>query len=106
MPKLVTGQCPFLKWTPSNVQLPKMFAFGQMEHMPKLHVGTKLKSRAFAIRYMGLMDLRRVTVQLYDGTLKQYRVGQFHPVHPASDPTAKHNIAFRSFTEKVEPNSD
>lgn len=101
LPHSPTRKCPFSEWTRTNVQLPRMFTLGQMGHMPKLPLGTKLKTRAVPVRYMGMADLRRATVQLSDGTLKQCRRRDFHRIRTASDTTANKNIAFRTFTDKL-----
>lgn len=64
--------------------------------------GHEVEGSAVPVRYMGMADLRRVIVQLSSGILKQCRGEYFHPIHPASDPTEKQNIAFHSFTDKLE----
>lgn len=96
-----TEQCPFSQWARKNVQLPKMFALGQIGHMLKILAGKKLQSRSVIIQYMDITDLRRITVRFPDGTFEQCHNSDSYPVHVSLDPDTNEKLALRAFTDKL-----
>lgn len=71
-------------WNGCRVKFPEIFSFGQLGCMPKLPQYGKITYHSSMGRYMGMRDMRDVTIHVPNGQNIRCRAADFLPVQAAT----------------------
>lgn len=97
LPHSAHNRPPISIWDPTAPHPPFFLPFGTIGHVPDPAPKKKLQSRSRPARYLCHNSAASITV-LYTDTYKtgQARISDFHPIHPAIDPTIILAAAFKA----------
>lgn len=62
---------------------------------------SKMDDRSVLVRYVGMLDLRHIVVQLQNDTVARSRIAEFRAVKTDNDSTRTHRYAFASFADRL-----
>lgn len=96
-----TGISPYSVWHDTQIQMPTLYAFGQLGYMPHQPQKGKLSDHGQICRYLSMTSLKHGLVEHNNGAIRRIRLTDFHPVYPTNDPVQNTPAAFVSFKKRL-----